>query len=113
MLEKESHILRHYQKLQESLTELMDPDFGSQARSLMYILLNQTYTNTERLFELVEESVNLSKPRQAMLAKLAHHIENTKERGVCQDFREFISGDLSLSLAFIRDLFAKDFGLAS
>lgn len=113
MFEKESRILKHYQKLQECLSDLMDPEFGSQAQSFTYIVLNQTYTNLERLFELAEESVHLSKPRQATLAKLAHHIENTKDHGMAPDFTQFIQVELLVSLAFIKDLFAGEFELAS
>lgn len=113
MSDKHSKIHAHYQKLQECLTELVDPGFMTQTRSFMLITLNQTYTSTENLFELVEESANLSKSRQATLARLANHIENTKERGIGSDFIAFIDKDLRYSLAFIRELFDKDFELAS
>ncbi|RZA25168.1 MAG: hypothetical protein EOP10_07670 [Proteobacteria bacterium] len=113
MFEKDSKAWTHYFKLQETLSELMDPGFSSQARSFALITLNQTYTHTERLFELAEESVTLSRPRQAILAKLAHHIENTKDRGMSRDFIQFLQTDLHRSLGVIRDLFQKDFDLAS
>lgn len=108
MLDKQSKVWAHYQKLQESLSELMEPGFETNARSFILITLNQTYTHTERLFELVEETTTLSKTRQATLAKLAHHIETTKERGLQSEFTRFIQADLSFSLAIISDLYKTD-----
>ena len=113
MFEKESRIGSHYQKLQESLSELLHPEFSSQTRSFTLITLNQTYTHTERLFELFEETTSLSKNRQAILAKLAYHIENTKDSGMNKAFLSFIRVDLTRSLNVIRELFQKEFDLAS
>ncbi len=112
-MEDTHKIWTYYQKLQESLTELIDPGFASQTRSFSLILLNQTYTHTERLFELAEASSELSKGRQAILAKLANHIENTKERGLSEDFLRFISSDLTHCLQVIKERFAREFQLAS
>ncbi len=112
-MEETQKIWTHYQKLQESLTELVDPDFASHTRSFVLILLNQTYTHAERLFELAEATTDLSKGRQALLAKLAHHIENTKEKGLSEEFIRFIRNDLCLSLQVIKDRFSREFHLAS
>ncbi|MBC7660071.1 MAG: hypothetical protein H7249_10210 [Chitinophagaceae bacterium] len=113
MNDKDSKIWNHYQKLQESLSDLMSPTFGTISRSLTYITLNQTYTHAERLFELVEESPTLSGPRQALMAKLAHYIESCKEHGMRPEFLIFIKKDLGASLSFIRNEHAKEFDLAS
>ena len=101
MSRESSKIWIHYQKLQESLTELKDPGFTQQTRSFSLIILNQTYTHAERLFELAESTMELSRGREATLAKLAHHIENTKDFG------------LSHCLHVIRDRFSREFDLVS
>ena len=113
MSKVESRIWSHYHKLQENLSELMDPGFPSQTRSFAMITLNMTYTNTEKLFELVEETTSLSKGRQAILAKLAHHIEATKDGGMNSAFSAFIKADLAQSLSVINSRFRRDFDLAS
>ncbi len=113
MTDKDSMLWNHYQKLQESLSELLSADFVSYNRSMTYITLNQTFTNAERLFELVEGSVSLSKPKQALLAKLAHHIERCKEKGIQSDFVNFIKKDIVPALSFIKSEHQKHFDLAS
>lgn len=113
MTDKDSKLSSHYQKLQESLSELMSPDFASYNRSLTYITLNQAFTHAECLFELVEGSSTLSKQKQALLAKLAHHIEICKEKGIQKDFLAFIKADIVPALSFIKSEHQKDFGLAS
>ncbi|RYZ57048.1 MAG: hypothetical protein EOP07_10995 [Proteobacteria bacterium] len=113
MTDKDSMIWDHYQRLQESLSELMSPDFADYNRSMTYITLNQTFTYAERLFELVEGSASLSKPKQAIMAKLAHHIENCKEKGFQADFLNFIKKDVVPILSFIKSENQRQFDLAS
>ncbi|MBC7530793.1 MAG: hypothetical protein H7318_04380 [Oligoflexus sp.] len=113
MTDKDSMLWNYYQKLQESLSELLSPDFVNYNRSVTYITLNQTFNNAERLFELVEGSMTLSKPKQALMAKLAHHIENCKEKGIQSDFVSFIKKDVLPALSFIKSEHHKHFDLAS
>jgi hypothetical protein len=113
MSSSDPNALIHYHKLQESLGELLDPNFSYQARSFTLIVLNQIYTHTERLFETVEQSATLSRPKQILLGKMAYYIEKTKEQGICNEFIQFINFDLKLSLSVIRDTYRQDFDLAS
>jgi len=113
MTDKDSKIWDHYQKLQENLSELLSPEFPNYNQSMTYITLNQTFTHAECLFELVDASTTLSKTKQALMAKLAHHIERCKEQGIQKDFVHFIRGDVVPLLTFIKSEYKKDFHLAS
>lgn len=113
MTDMNSMLWKHYHNLQESLSELLSPEFMSYNHSMTYITLNQTFTNAERLFEHVEGSMILSKQKQALMAKLAHHIENCKEKGIQSDFVQFIKKDIVPALSFIKSEHLKSFDLAS
>ncbi len=113
MTDNDSKIWDHYQKLQESLSELLSPEFPTYNRSLTYITLNQIYSHTESLFELVESSTTLSRPKQALIAKLAHHIEMCKDRGLQNEFLNFVKKDVLPLLRFIKTEFTKEFNFAS
>ena len=113
MTERSSGIWNHYQKLQEILSELLDPNFVNSSRSLLFIILNQAFTEAEKLFAQVEPESELSRHKQNLLIKLSNHIENSKDHGISLDFREFLALEMLPLLGFIKGENISHFNLAS